>query len=168
MIHHLSIAARDPKMVSQFFAELTGGVSVVFPPNPGSYMAFAPDTHGTAVEVYPVGSLMLPNAEEGAIFSRGAAEPIARSPTHFAISVAHSAAEVTEMAQARGWDCFVCDRGGHFQVVEVWIENASLVEVLPPTFAADYLSFARTVVSLADPNTALSTHEPKAKTLQLA
>lgn len=167
MIHHISVAARDPKMVSEFFAELTGGVSVDFPPNPGGYMAFAPDNHGTAVEVYPAGSLMLPNAGDGAIFSRRAVEPIERSPTHFAISVARNAAEVAEMARARGWDCFVCDRGGHFHVVEVWVENAWLVEVLPPAFAAEYLGFARAVVGLADPNTALSTHQPKARTLEL-
>ena len=39
MIHHLSVAARDPKQVADFFAELMGGFAVPFPPNPGGYMA---------------------------------------------------------------------------------------------------------------------------------
>lgn len=166
MIHHLSVAARDPKDVAEFFAELTGGVAIDFPPNPGSYMAFAPGDDGTAVEIYPTGSVMIPNADEGAIFSRRAVEPVERSPTHFALSVLHSAAEVAALARARGWDCFVCDRGGHFHVVEVWIENAWLVEVLPPAFAEEYLLFARSVTGLADPNAALSSHQPKARTLE--
>lgn len=167
MIHHLSVAARDPKSVADFFAELTGGVAVDFPPNPGGYMAFAPDGKGTAVEVYPAGSLMAPNADAGAIFTRRPAEAVERSPTHFALSVALSGAEVAAMAKARGWDCFVCDRGGHFHVVEVWVENAWLVEVLPPAFAEEYLGFANQVSAMADPNSALEGHQPQAATLEL-
>lgn len=166
MIHHLSVAANDPKSVAEFFAELTGGVAVDFPPNPGSYMAFAPDGNGTGVEVYPAGSVLLPNADEGAIFTRRAAQTPERSATHFAISVSRSAAEVAAMAAARGWDCFTCDRGGHFHVVEVWVENAWLVEVLPPVFAEEYLGFANQVTGLSDPNTALGAHQPQAATLE--
>src|ERR1700761_1511308 len=114
MIHHLSVAARDPKAVAEFFAELTGGVAVDFPPNPGSYMAFSPDGKGTAVEVYPAGSVLEQNADAGAIFTRRPAAAVERTPTHFALSVALGAAEVAAMAKARGWDCFTCDRGGHF------------------------------------------------------
>ena len=166
MIHHLSVAARDPKSVAEFFAELTGGVAVDFPPNPGGYMAFAPDGKGTAVEVYPAGSVMLPNADEGAIFTRRPAEAVERSPTHFAISVSRTAREVEAMARARGWDCFTCDRGGHFHVVEVWVENAWLVEVLPPTFADEYLGFANQVAGMSDPKSALGSHQPQKATLE--
>jgi catechol 2,3-dioxygenase-like lactoylglutathione lyase family enzyme len=168
MIHHLSVAARDPQSVAQFFAELMGGVAIDFPPNPGSYMAFAPDGKGTAVEVYPAGSVMAQNGDEGAIFTRRALEPVERSPTHFALSVARGAAAVEQMAKARGWDCFTCDRGGHFHVIEIWIENAWLVEVLPPEFAEEYLAFANEVSVMANPNDALAAHQPKAATLELA
>src|SRR5207237_5781803 len=34
MIHHLSIAARDPKHVARVLAEFMGGLAVPFPPNP--------------------------------------------------------------------------------------------------------------------------------------
>jgi hypothetical protein len=164
MIHHLSVAAQNPKAVADFFAELMAGVAIDFPPNPGGYMAFAPDGKGTGVEVYPAGSLMVPNGDEGAVFTRAA--PAGRSPTHFALSVTKSAAEVEALAAARGWDCFTCDRGGHFHVVEVWIENAWLVEVLPPSFAEEYLGFANAVSEMADPNSALDSHQPKAETLE--
>lgn len=165
MIHHLSVAARDPQAVAQFFADLMGGVAIDFPPNPGSYMAFAPDGKGTAIEVYPAGSVMTQNGAEGAIFARRSPEPVERSATHFALSVAQTAAEVEQAAKARGWDCFTCDRGGHFHVVEVWVENAWLVEVLPPAFAQEYLGFANAVTDMPDPNSALADHKPQAATL---
>lgn len=168
MIHHVSVAAHDPKAVADFFAEVTGGVAVDFPPNPGSYMAFAPDGNGTGVEVYPAGSFMVQNGAEGSIFKRRAPEAVERTATHFALSVTRSAAEVEAMAKARGWDCFTCDRGGHFHVIEVWVENAWLIEILPPVFAGEYLGFANAVGTLADPNSALGSHQPQAATLEMA
>ena len=56
MIHHLSIAARDPKHVAGVLAELMGGTAVTFPPNPGSFFALQLDEHGSGVEVYPAGT----------------------------------------------------------------------------------------------------------------
>ena len=43
MIHHLSIAARDPKHVAAVLAEIMGGKAVPFPPNPGSDLCLADD-----------------------------------------------------------------------------------------------------------------------------
>ena len=166
MIHHLSVAARDPSAVAAFFAELIGGVSVDFPPNPGSRMVFKADGHGTAIEIYPAGTVMAPNGDPGAVFLSRPPEAVERSPTHFAISVTHSAPAIQAMAAARGWDCFVCDRGGHFHVVEVWIENAWLVEALPPAFAAEYLDFAEAVARMGDPTGVLDSHAPQARTLE--
>lgn len=172
MIHHLSVSARDPNAVADFFAELIGGVSVDFPPNPGSRMVFKADGKGTAVEIYPAGTVMVPNGEPGSIFLQNPPETGVpgpeRSPTHFAVSVDHSAETIHAMAQARGWDCFVCDRGGHFHVVEVWIENAWLVEALTPAFAEEYLGFANAVTDMADPNSALDSHQPHERTLENA
>jgi len=48
MIHHLSIAARDPKRAAEVLAELMGGKAVPFPPNPGSFFALQLDEHGLA------------------------------------------------------------------------------------------------------------------------
>ena len=53
MIHHLSIAARDPKHSAEVLAEIMGGKAVPFPPNPGSFFALQLDDHGSGVEVYP-------------------------------------------------------------------------------------------------------------------
>ena len=167
MIHHLSVAAADPQGVGQFFADIMGGVVVDFPPNPGSCMVFKADGRGTAIEVYPAGSVMVPNGEPGAIFLRQP-EAFSRSPTHFALSIDLPRDEVLARAKAKGWDAFICDRGGHFHVVQVWVENTWLVELLPPDFAAEYLGFANAVTEQADPNMALDTHQPQARTLENA
>src|SRR5256886_3079675 len=68
MIHHLSIAARDPKNAAGVLAELMGGKSVPFPPNPGSFFALQLDEHGSGVEVYPSGTELEPNGEVGGGF----------------------------------------------------------------------------------------------------
>lgn len=157
MIHHLSVAASDPKSVSAFFAEMMDGVSVPFPPNPGSYMAFARDGMGTAVEVYPSGSVMRPAGEGGAEFARHS-DASAESPTHFALSVTFSPQTIRRMAAERGWACFECSRGGDFRVMEVWIENIWLVEILPTEFALEYLAFANRFAAGDDPEALMQTH----------
>ena len=83
MIHHLSIAARNPKHVAGVLAELMGGTAVTFPPNPGSFFALQLDEHGSGVEVYPAGTELEPGGTNGASFvrkeARGHGRPISRS-----------------------------------------------------------------------------------------
>ena len=161
MIHHLSIAARDPAAVAAFYAAVLDGTAAPFPPNPGSYMAFGRDGHGTAVEVYPAGSVMEPGGDEGARFARRASD--GRTATHFALSVDLPVTRIREMAADRGWACHDCDRGGHFRVVEVWVENDQLVELLPPDYAADYLAFASLFTRDADSDALMASHPSKLK-----
>jgi hypothetical protein len=140
MIHHLSIAARDPQHVAGVLAELMGGVAVPFPPNPGSFFALQRDAHGSGVEVHPAGTELRPGGDQGAGFAKREAHGF--GPTHFALSVGNSADAVEAIARREGWHCYRCDRGP-FHVIEVWLENESMVEVLPPEYAAEYLAFAR-------------------------
>ena len=60
MIHHFSIAARDPDHVAAVLAELIGGHPFNFSPFPGSRIVVAEDGHGTAIEVYPLGLELAP------------------------------------------------------------------------------------------------------------
>ena len=141
MIHHLSIAAHDPKHAADVLAEMMGGTAVPFPPNPGSFFALQLDDHGSGVEVYPSGTELEPNGEVGGSFVK---QPRTRGygSTHFALSVATDAKKVEEIAARAGWKCFVCNRGP-FHVIEVWVENETMVEILPPDYAAEYLAFTR-------------------------
>jgi hypothetical protein len=68
--------------------------------------------------------------------------PRGHGATHFALSVATAADEVTAIAAREGWECFTCNRGP-FHVIEVWLENETMVEILPPEFAREYLAFTQ-------------------------
>jgi hypothetical protein len=160
MIHHLSVAAHDPEAVAAFFAEMMNGLYIPFPPNPGSYMAFGRDGLGTAVEVYPSGSVIRQGGERGGEFVRAEAAST-ESPTHFALSVGFSIPEIRRMAAERGWACFECSRGGDFRVMEVWVENAWLVEILTAEFAQEYLTFANRFVAGEDAAALMETHPAK-------
>lgn len=140
MIHHLSIAARDPRQAAGVLAEIMGGTSVPFPPNPGSFFALQLDDHGSGVEVYPAGTELQPGGTVGGTFVRK--DPRGYGSTHFALSVATDAGKVKAIAQRAGWQCFDCNRGP-FHVIEVWVENETMVEVLPPEYAREYLDFTR-------------------------
>jgi hypothetical protein len=140
VIHHLSIAARDPEHAAGVLAELMGGTAVAFPPNPGSFFALQLDEHGSGVEVYPAGTELQPGGATGGHFVRKDARVY--GSTHFALSVGSNAATVQAIAKRAGWQCFDCDRGP-FHVIEVWVENETMVEILPPEYAREYLAFTR-------------------------
>ena len=143
MIHHLSIAARNPEHAANVLAECMDGITIPFPPNPGSFFALALDEHGTGVEVYPAGTELQPNATDGTAFIKNPPATQGYVATHFALSVALEAEQIEAIARREGWNCFRCSRGGFFEVMELWIENTVLVELLPPSFAQQYLAFAK-------------------------
>jgi hypothetical protein len=89
------------------------------------------DEYGTGVEIYPAGTELRPAGPEGAGLAM--TEPIrsSYSPTHFAPSVPISQEQITAIAEREGWQCHCCERGaGGFHVMEVWIENTGMVELL--------------------------------------
>jgi hypothetical protein len=140
VIHHLSIAARDPKQAAGVLAELMGGTAVPFPPNPGSFFALQLDEHGSGVEVYPAGTELRPGGATGGCFVKKDARGY--GSTHFALSVSTDPATVKAIAERAGWQSFDCNRGP-FHVIEVWVENETMVEILPPEYAREYLDFTR-------------------------
>jgi hypothetical protein len=139
MIHHLSIAARDPQHVAEVLAEFMGGTATRFPPHPGSWFAHQNDEHGTGVEVYPAGTELRPAGASGTGFAMTEPSANGYGATHFALSVAMSQDQIEAIARREGWQCQCCNRGGAFHVMEIWIENAGMIELLPPPFAAEYL-----------------------------
>jgi hypothetical protein len=144
VIHHLSISARDPKQVAEVLAEFMGGGAMPFPPAPpGSWIAFSRDQHGTQVEVYPAGTELREAGSSGVGFGSGGTTEPGYGPTHFALSVETSPDQIAAIAKREGWECHLCDRGGAFHVMEVWVENVFMVELLPPAFAAEYLALWR-------------------------
>src|SRR5579864_3647423 len=96
MIHHLSIAARDPKNAATVLADLMGGTAVPFPPNPGSFFALQLDEHGSGVEVYPAGTELQPGGAVGGSFVKK--DPRGFGSTHFALSVSTDSAKIQAIA----------------------------------------------------------------------
>jgi hypothetical protein len=141
MIHHISIGAKDPRRVARVIAELWQTVALPFPPVPGGYIVIADDGHGTAIEVTPLGTEIVPGEGDAEAQSRVNAGASPFTATHAALSVPLSAERVKEIAAREGWRTGTFERGGAFQVVELWVEGRLLLELLPPEMAQRYLDF---------------------------
>jgi hypothetical protein len=143
MIHHISIAAQNPLNVSQVLAELLQGQSVPFPGYPGSYVALAFDPQGTMVEVHPFGTALLPGDaanEPSHLLPNPAASMY--TANHTAISVPVSIDRIQSISEREGWRMVHCRRGdNYFDVIEFWVENQLLIELLPPEIIDRYLAF---------------------------
>ena len=139
MIHHISISARNPLHVAQVLAEILEGTAFPFPPVPGSFVAMSEDGYGTLVEVYPMGTEMVPGQNEQDVQLAHANEPSDHTATHAALSVTLDETRIKDIATREGWRAIICDRGGIFQVIEFWIENRIMFELLTQDMARDYL-----------------------------
>jgi FMN phosphatase YigB (HAD superfamily) len=142
MIHHISIAADNPLHVAQVLAELLGGKAFPFDSNPGSYVALAFDAYGTLIEVHPRGTELQPGMGQDAVQHQVNPYPSAYTATHVAISILASEAEIRAIAAREGWRVERYERGdAFFDVIEFWVENHSLLELLSPELSARYLAF---------------------------
>ena len=142
MLFHLSIDADDPARVAAVLAQLLGGEALPFAPVSGSWLASAGDERGTMIEVYPRGTIL--HEVGGDNDAEGYVDEFARwvrgSSTHFAIGTALTLGQVFAIAIREGWSAKYRRRGGTFGVVELWIENERMVEVLTADMQAEYLA----------------------------
>ncbi len=152
MINHISIAVSDPQRVANVLGEIWDGMVFPFPPAPGSYFVIANDGRGTAVEVTPAGTILMPGEglpdesdlsgpteEYEARFVQSDFKPTYVA-THLNINTRKSIDEIREIANREGWRVLVCNRGeGLFQLIEVWIENTFMLEVMTPEQTARYV-----------------------------
>lgn len=139
MIHHVSIPARDPAYVSRVLTELFGDTLTRFGPYGNSFIAWLGDAHGSAVEVFPRGTEMLPDAGAGQANFRHADGASPYSATHVALSVARSVEEIHAIAAREGWRAIELSRGTN-HVIEFWLENAVMLELMTPEMARDYVA----------------------------
>ncbi|MFN6564151.1 MAG: hypothetical protein RMY28_030770 [Nostoc sp. ChiSLP01] len=140
MIHHISIAANNPRHVAEVLAKLLGGKVAPFPSHPGSFVAVAMDEQGTLIEVYPLGTELIPGDGEQQVKFRENKNCSQFDAVHAAVSVPVSKKEIEEIAASEGWRALHCSRG-KFEVVEFWIENRLMIELLSPEIVSQYLNF---------------------------
>lgn len=136
MIFHFSISADDPKRTATMFAELWRGQAFYFPMvGKGSWIAHAGDDRRTTIEVYPRDLAFYPN-ESGEGHQRN--EPVSRhGPFHAAVGTPLSIEEVEEIGRRYGCHTILCNRGP-FRVIEFWVDNAQMVEMLTPEMQEEY------------------------------
>ena len=152
MINHISIAANEPERVANALAEIWDGVVFPFPPNPGSFMVVANDGKGSAVEVLPAGTVLVPGeglpAEDDldALTEEFEGKFVKSDfvpryvATHLNVNTLKSIDEIREIAKREGWRVLVANRGqGLFQLIEVWVENTFMVELMTPEQTARYV-----------------------------
>jgi hypothetical protein len=145
MINHISIAVNEPERVANVLAEIWGGMVFPFPPAPNSFFVIANDGKGTAVEITPAGTVLVPGEglppedDISAATEEFEAKFVTSDfvpryvATHLNISTKKSVAELRAIAAREGWRVLVANRGaGLFQLVELWIENTFMLEVMTP------------------------------------
>lgn len=154
MINHISIGVQDPEKAANILAELWNGYAMPFPVAQDSWMVFADDGIGTAVEVTPVNTVLVPGEglpeeedfdinvpteEYEAKFVRGDFSP-KYVATHLNINSKLTVEEIRAIAEREGWRCFVANRGnGAFQLLELWIEDRFMLEVMTPEMTERYV-----------------------------
>ena len=141
MIHHVSIPVTDTRHVIEVLQDLLGGVITEFGPYPDSWILWTGDEHGTAIEVYPVGTEMYPPSDAGQALFRRAEHPSPFVATHATVSLDRTVQEIRDIAAAQGWRAVQLPRGP-FDVVEFWIENHVMLELMTPDMEAAYRAAA--------------------------
>jgi hypothetical protein len=140
VIHHISITVNHPLKVARALGDVLQGSVYGFPPLEGSYIVLPFDAHGTAIEVYPRTATFEPGLADGPqTYGLNASSP-PYIGIHAAISVPSTQAEIEAIGDREGWRTLLCDRGP-FRVIEFWVENWLMLELLPANLTTDYLAF---------------------------
>lgn len=138
MLLDASIPARHPAAVAGFIAELWDTRAMAMPPVPGRFVVLAADGSGAGLEVYPAST----GQERGprAVLTWPLPSP-ATNTSRIVVSTGLDEAEVHLAAGIRGWQSRPATRsaeGRQWGVVEVWVEERLLVEVLTPEMQGEF------------------------------
>lgn len=155
MIAHVSIPAKNPELVAKALSKLISGTVFPFPVVQGASIVVANDNSGLAIEVYPAGMTHHPGKGEApeeqgppTVQSKAWEDQIFPEPVqgkysahHMALTTKLSEKEVISLGNELGFRTIPCDRAGVFKLIEIWIDNSYLIEVLPEPEAKRYAAF---------------------------
>jgi hypothetical protein len=141
MIHHLSISAENPQHVAQVLAEILQGQPTPHPYNSGGYTVFLFDEHGTEIEIYSLGTGIVPGDSEELRTYIQNAPAFKATATHTLISTTLSTQQIEQIAARENW--LVQRSSFGFEYILLWVENRLLIELLTPEMTAQYLAFTR-------------------------
>jgi hypothetical protein len=138
MLHHLSIPAADPQHVAATLVELFQGSMTAFGPYPNAYIAWVGDEYGTGIEVFPLGTELLPDEGQSSAQFHHNPRTSRFGATHAALSVSPTKDEIFALARREGWRALELSRG-QFRVIEFWIENQVMLELLTEEMTREYI-----------------------------
>lgn len=117
-------------------AELWRGEAFPFPMvGKGSWVAHAGDDRRSTIEVYPRDMALYPTERAG----EEKYEPVSRhGPFHAAVATPLSIEEVEEIGRKYGCHTSLCQRGPWFRVIEFWVDNCLMLEMLTPEMQEEY------------------------------
>jgi hypothetical protein len=109
-------------------------------------MAVSGDRHGTMIEVYPEATVMAPGEGEAEVAFRDQPAGQAHVGFHALLSVPLDRAAVERIGAEAGWRTKFFGRAAPgqppvFHVIEVWVENRIMLEVVTADMAAVYEDF---------------------------
>jgi hypothetical protein len=137
MIHHASLPALEPEHAARTLAKILGGEAMRFPVITGAWIAWSGDGV-TELEIVPANQAYTRNAVAGREPAMVSVDGRGPAGWHVAIGTQVRADEVVRIARDAGWPAEICDRAGYFSLVEIWLDDQVLVEVLDPEMAARY------------------------------
>ena len=126
MILHASVAADEPKATAETLAKLLGGIALPVGPGEGTWSAIGPEPVGNLVSVLARGSEFHRGGDH--VETRSGA-PTRHSGYHMLIDTPLSEEEVLALAKERGCHAHRT-RHGAFDVIEFWIDDCLLIEVV--------------------------------------
>src|SRR5262249_52671050 len=99
------------------------------------------DARSTTVEVYPIGTEIVPTAGDADAGARTNPSAPRYGATHAAIASPLTREEIFALAARE--DCLAKyrKRGGGFGVIEFWLEDSFMLEVLTAEMQAEYTGF---------------------------
>ena len=155
MINHISIGVHNPEKVANILAELWNGIVIPFPPCPNSFMVFANDGKGSGSRDHAdrygfgAGRGLPPEGDTSGdrrIRSEIRSERFCAAVCRHAFEHQHASGieEIMEIGKRESWRTLVCNRGeGLFQLVEMWVEDRFMLEVMTPEQTERYIEITQ-------------------------
>ena len=134
MILHASVVADEPRSTAETLAVLLGGMALPVGPGEGTWSAVGPEPIGNLISVLARGSEF--HRTNDHVETRPG-KPVRHSAYHLLIETPLAESQVLDLALERGCAAHRA-RHGAFDVIEFWIDDCLLVEVVTPELSKSY------------------------------
>ncbi|MDJ0618539.1 MAG: hypothetical protein QNJ63_17640 [Calothrix sp. MO_192.B10] len=138
MLHRISIPVEHPLHVANVLAEILHGSILRGSEYPYSYTVLVNDEYGSAIVLSPAGNEVIVGQSRDKFEYQYNPNYSEFSPVHLAISVPLTQPEIEKIAQREGWHMAVGNRG-RFKLIEFWLENKFLLELILPATVPQYV-----------------------------